>query len=184
MIILYHGLPALTSNSLLLSSRQILIYRWVYYIIFSHINQGVSLVYHQFREKLHIISTKCCISSLRKRYKLRLMIYACGDDIHAKAWWYAIAFAMDKQKRNFCLPKVPFLLVQVTGFEPTRISSLEPETSASAVPPHLLFARPQFLHGESSRGGAYSSDKILHFSILRILDLRLVVVTNPRCIIP
>ena len=37
-------------------------------------------------------------SSLRKRYNLRLKIYACGDDIHAKAWWYTIAFAMDKQK--------------------------------------------------------------------------------------
>ena len=33
----------------------------------------------------------------------------------------------------------PLCLVQVTGFEPTRISSLEPETSASAVPPHLQF---------------------------------------------
>ena len=32
---------------------------------------------------------------------------------------------------------VLILLVRMTGFEPTRISSLEPETSASAVPPHL-----------------------------------------------
>ena len=30
-------------------------------------------------------------------------------------------------------------LVRMTGFEPTRISSLEPETSASAVPPHPHF---------------------------------------------
>ena len=32
----------------------------------------------------------------------------------------------------------PLCLVRMTGFEPTRISSLEPETSASAVPPHPL----------------------------------------------
>ena len=46
MIILYHGLPALTSNLLLLSSRQILGYRWVYYIALSETNQGVSLVWN------------------------------------------------------------------------------------------------------------------------------------------
>ena len=69
-----------------------------------------SLVYHQFRKKLHITNTKCCISSLRKRCNLRLMIYACGDDIHAKAWWYAIAFAMDKQKKELLLDKSSFFV--------------------------------------------------------------------------
>ena len=31
-------------------------------------------------------------------------------------------------------------LVRMTGFEPTRLSTLEPETSASAVPPHPHYA--------------------------------------------
>ena len=51
------------------------------YITKSNKNQGESLVYHQFRKKLYIIRSKSGISSLRKRYNLRLMIYAYGDDI-------------------------------------------------------------------------------------------------------
>ena len=46
MIILYHELSALTSNSLLLFSRQVLDFRWVYHIALSKTNQGISLVYH------------------------------------------------------------------------------------------------------------------------------------------
>ena len=42
-------------------------------------------------------------------------------------------------KKGTTARAVLFLLVRMTGFEPTRISSLEPETSASAVPPHLHF---------------------------------------------
>ena len=81
MIILYHELPTLTSNSLLLSSRQIPDFRWVYYIALSKINQGIALyiinsagiAYHQC-EALYIINTKCCISSSRRK-------------MHADAWW-------------------------------------------------------------------------------------------------
>ena len=28
------------------------------------------------------------------------MIYAYGDDIHTKVWWYTIAFAMDKKRQS------------------------------------------------------------------------------------
>ena len=54
-------------------------------------HQGASLVYHH----------------CERRYSLRLMIYSpCrdilgkADEIHAKAWWYTIAFAMDKKIRQ------------------------------------------------------------------------------------
>ena len=40
-----------------------------------------------------------------------------------------------KQKGR-ALKAHPLCLVRMTGFEPTRLSTLEPETSASAVPPH------------------------------------------------
>ena len=43
MIISYHKLSALTSNSLLLSGRQILDFRWVYNIALSGTNQGEAL---------------------------------------------------------------------------------------------------------------------------------------------
>ena len=77
----------------------------------------------------------------------------------------------EKQKKN---PKSQSFqgfsgMVRMTGFEPTRISSLEPETSASAVPPHPHFFvfRPLFLHGKDTRGGAYF--EFDSFSILRKL---------------
>ena len=64
-----------------------------------------SIVYHQFRKELHIIKTKSCISSLRKRFLIHT--WRC-DDIQSlrtdeiqqwfcHCWWYAIAFAMDKK---------------------------------------------------------------------------------------
>ena len=43
-----------------------------------------------------------------------------------------------KTKKGRTTGAHPLCLVRMTGFEPTRISSLEPETSASAVPPHPL----------------------------------------------
>ena len=63
-----------------------------------------SIVYHQFRKELHIIKTKSCISSLRKNFWYTpkgVMRYKGGVPpltiyTHT-AWWYAIAFAMDKK---------------------------------------------------------------------------------------
>ena len=55
-------------------------------------HQGVSLVYHQ---RLAVVYHHC-----ESEYSLRLMIYTFGDEIHANAWWYTIAFAMDKKIRQ------------------------------------------------------------------------------------
>ena len=62
-----------------------------------------SIVYHKFRKELHIINGATdCISSLRM-----LFMHATRDDIQphgwwdtsgSAAWWYTIAFAMDKNK--------------------------------------------------------------------------------------
>ena len=59
-------------------------------------NHGLPCI-SSISQKLYITKTKFCISSLRKLCNLRLMIYALGDDIHTKVWWYTIAFAMDKK---------------------------------------------------------------------------------------
>ena len=48
-----------------------------------------SIVYNQ---RLAVVYHHC-----ERGYSLRLMIYTFGDEIHAKAWWYTIAFAMDKK---------------------------------------------------------------------------------------
>ena len=47
---------------------------------------------------------------------------------------------MQRKKGSILLYQTfAFLMVRMTGFEPTRLSTLEPETSASAVPPHPHF---------------------------------------------
>ena len=51
-----------------------------------------SIVYHQ---RLAVVYHHC-----ERGYSLRLMIYTFGDEIHANAWWYTIAFAMDKKIRQ------------------------------------------------------------------------------------
>ena len=66
-------------------------------------------------KELHIINTKCCISSSRREYTLRVMIYAFGDDIHADAWWYAKPAAWIKKFRE---PSSRNFLERITGIEP------------------------------------------------------------------
>ena len=55
MIILYHGLPALTSNRLLLYERHNFIYRWVYYIIKTIVFQ-VKYSAHAECEIIHFVN--------------------------------------------------------------------------------------------------------------------------------
>ena len=58
---------------------------------------GRAIAYHQNRV-LHIIKfAEFVYHHCERRCNLRLMIYAYGDDIHTKVWWYTIAFAMDKK---------------------------------------------------------------------------------------
>ena len=85
---------------------------WVEFLVRKK-NHAVGVYIINF-SKLHITKTEFCISSLRKYYtdcvwwytplamiyRLRLMIYAFGDDIHTKVWWYTIAFAMDKKRQS------------------------------------------------------------------------------------
>ena len=68
--------------------------------IFDGTNQGEAL--YIIRNVLrYIINTKCCISSSRRQCSLRLMICACGDDIHADAWWYTKPAAWIKKEVTF-----------------------------------------------------------------------------------
>ena len=87
------------------------------------------------------------------------------------------------KQKEYTTRVYPLYLVRMTGFEPTRISSLEPETSASAVPPHprikckmqnaeCKIVNSQFLHGKETRSGAYSSDKS-YFSACSAYYLRI-----------
>ena len=80
-------------------------------------NQGVSLVYHQFRRN--------CISSKRSFvYHQVAEEYIFGDDIHAKAWWYTPAAMicqvcdLDKKILQKMYPFLQYFLVQGTGLEP------------------------------------------------------------------
>ena len=89
-------------------------------------NQVVSLIYHQFRKKLHIIHSKSGISSLRKRYNLRLMIYSLRrDDMPLLSQWiknttendtFSVVFLVhQKGLRNlFCANVCAYLLFLLT----------------------------------------------------------------------
>ena len=57
------------------------------------------------------------------------MIHTFGDKIHARAWWYTIAFAMDKKIDK---PMLVDFLVRETGLEPVRCEPHAPQTCASA----------------------------------------------------
>ena len=57
-----------------------------------YIINSIGIVYHQ---RLAVVYHHC-----ERGYSLRLMICTFGDEIHAKAWWYTIAFAMDKKIRQ------------------------------------------------------------------------------------
>ena len=119
MIILYHGLPALTSNLLLLSSRQILDFRWVYYIALSETNQGVSLVYHpelvavyHQHEVLYIIIAKVIQPSVDDIRLWRWYPDLRSDDMPLLSQWI----------KKYCRKMYPFLqyfLARPEGFEPT-----------------------------------------------------------------
>ena len=59
----------------------------------------------------YIIKTQFCISSLRKRYNLRLMIYAYGDDIPLLSQWI-------KKEVTFGRQKLLLFLAGVAGYSP------------------------------------------------------------------
>ena len=59
-----------------------------------------SRVYHQFRRNCISPKGRFVYHHWESNATWRLMIYAYGNDIHAKAWWYTIAFAMDKKEHR------------------------------------------------------------------------------------
>ena len=78
-------------------------------------------------------------------------------------------------KKGTTTRAVPLLLVRMTGFEPTRISSLEPETSASAVPPHPLLCALNFYTGRAPEAVLTIQIKSYFSAYSAHLDLRLVL---------
>ena len=74
---------------------------------------------------LNIINAEHCISSLRSL-------------IHAKAWWYTIAFAMDKKILQKTYHFLQYFLVEISGIEPLT-PCLQGRCSTSwAKPPYIL----------------------------------------------
>ena len=121
-MILYHKLSALTSNSLLLSSRQILDFRWDYYIALSKTNQGVSLVWNpQFIAVWHltkglngITATPCMASSRRgtRNTAWRLIPYADEPRCHTvrRAHWFHTKPAAWITKKELLVDKSSFFV--------------------------------------------------------------------------